>query len=313
MPKVTVVMACFNGMPYLPAAVDTILNQTFHDWEMVVVNDGSTDGSTAYLAELEKQDSRVRVYCQKNQGQQAAANYGISLAKAPLIARMDADDLTPLDRLERQVDYLDAHPEIGMVGGQIKRMGNFKSGMPSNLPLTHEEIFVGLLKNQHVFCNGTVMFRKELFDRTGGYWKHDIAEDWDMFLRMGEISKLANISDVLLTYRLHTRSINGRRIVEAQLYNEYAAFLSRCRAVGKPEPPFEKFMKTHRSRRWPNSWGFYLDSLSIGQYREAVAEIYNGKKIKGYTRMGLAMAMAPTRTVRRIFNIIASRARPSTE
>jgi glycosyltransferase involved in cell wall biosynthesis len=304
-------MACYNAMPYLPAATDCILRQTFPDWELIVVDDGSTDDGSKYLEQLATHDRRVRVFRQENLGQQSAANLGIRQSHGEFIARMDADDLTPEFRLEKQVAFLDDHPEVGIVGGQIKRMGNTRSGMPSNLPLTHEEIFPGLLKNHHTFCNGTVMFRKALFEQIGGYWEHNIAEDWDMFLRMAEISKLANLPDVLLTYRLHTSSVNGRRIVEAQLYNEYAACLSRCRAAGKEEMPFEEFLASHRSRKWPGSWEFYLDSLSIGQYREAIAEIYNGQRIKGYARIGLAMAMAPARTFRRVLNIVDARTKPS--
>jgi glycosyltransferase involved in cell wall biosynthesis len=304
-------MACYNAMPYLPAAIESILAQTYQDWELIIVNDGSTDGSLSCMESMARDDPRIIVLTQPNQGQQAAANLGIKTARGEYVARMDADDLTPDYRLAKQVAFLDEHQEIGIVGGQIKRMGDQKSGLVSNLPLKHEEIFPGLLKNHHTFCNGTVMFRKALFQQIGGYWKHNIAEDWDMFLRMADISKLANLPDVLLTYRLHTNSVNGRRIVEAQLYNEYAACLSRCRALGKDEISFDEFMSHHRSKKWPWSWEFYLDSLSIGHYREAVAEIYNGQKAKGYARLVLAMSMAPARTLRRLGNIIDARFKTS--
>lgn len=302
MPRASVVMACFNGMPYLPMAVDSILQQSCKDWELIVVDDGSTDASPEYLEKVASSDDRVRVLRQANAGQQAAANAGIKLARGEFIVRMDADDVTTLDRIEKQIEFMDRHPEVVLLGGQIRRMGNQGSGMPSNLPLEHEEIVSGLLKNQHVMCNGTTLFRRETFDQTGGYWKYNIAEDWDMFLRLSDLGKLANLPDLLLTYRLHCGSINGRRIVEAQLYNEYAAYLCLCRRAGKSEPPFEQFFKQHRSRRWPASWGFYLDSLAIGQYREAIAEIYDGKPFRGYCRMTMAMAMAPSRTLRRLAN-----------
>ncbi|MEZ6093584.1 MAG: glycosyltransferase family 2 protein [Pirellulaceae bacterium] len=305
MPKISVVMACYNGMPYLPDSIDSIVNQSFTDWELIVVNDGSTDSSADYLQKRAEADSRIRVEHQTNQGQQAAANRGIELAEAELIARMDADDISALDRLEKQIAFMDANPEVGILGGQITRMGRSKSGLPSNLPVAHNEIVTGLLHNHHTFCNGTCVFRKHLFEEIGGYWKHDIAEDWDMFLRMAEVSRISNLPDVLLSCRLHTSSINGRRIVEAQLFNEFAAHLARLRARGAKEITFEEFHSQHRCQRWPASWSFYLDSLSIGQYREAVAEIYNGSPMKGYSRLALAMSMSPARTLRRALNMFS--------
>ena len=297
-------MACYNAMPYLPAALESIRSQTFTDWEMIVVNDGSTDGSGDVLHEAAAQDARIRVVDQTNQGQQAAANLAISMARGEWIARMDADDIAEPHRLAVQMQFLAEHPDVGLVGGQIRRLGSKRSGLASNFPTDHNGIMSALLKNQHVMCNPTVVFRRELFESLGGYWEHDIAEDWDLFLRIGESAKLANIDDIVLSYRFHTGSINGRRIVEAQLFNEYAAELAKRRSSGKPPISYEAFVSDHRCKRWPSSWLFYADSRAIGQYREAVAEIYNGRSVLGYARLGLSVVMSPGRALRRIGNMM---------
>ncbi|MEQ1904931.1 MAG: glycosyltransferase family 2 protein [Pirellulaceae bacterium] len=304
MAKVAVIMACYNARNFLPEAINSVLNQTFRDFQLIVVNDGSTDGSAEYLEERRQQDPRMVVAHQKNQGQQAAANLAISISDSEYIARMDADDITTEDRLAKQVAFLDSNRDIGLSGGQIKRMGSRKAGLISNLPLAHEEIVRGLLRNQHTLCNPTTMFRRVLFQQIGGYWKHNIAEDWDMFLRLAQISRLANQPDCFLFYRLHTQSVNGRRIVDAQLHNEYAAALYLLREARQPEISYEEFLRDHRSRRWPQSWLFYLDALAIGEYREAVAEIYSGQPIKGYSRLAFSMSMSPMRTIRRIANML---------
>ncbi len=189
--RVSVVMAVYNAMPYLPSAVDSILRQTLSDFEFIIIDDGSTDGSTEYLRGL--RDPRIRLERQANQGQQAAANRGIALAHGDLIARMDADDISMEDRLQKQVAFLDRHPEIGLTGGQILRLGSKRSGLPSNIPTSHQEIVEALMANRHGMCNGTTMFRKELFEKVGGYWEHNIAEDWDLFLRIAEVSQIANM------------------------------------------------------------------------------------------------------------------------
>ena len=307
MPRLSIVMACYNAMPYLPSAVDSIRQQTFEDWELIVVDDGSTDDSADWLREAASGDPRLHLCHQSNAGQNVAANRGIAMSSAQYIARMDADDVADPHRMRRQVEFLDANPAIGLVGGQIQRLGARRSGLESNFPLTHDQIVSLLMKNHHALCNPTVMFRRDLFEQLGGYWQHDIAEDWDLFLRLAEVSQLANLSDVVLSYRFHTGSINGRRIVEAQLFNEYAAESARRRLDDQPAVTMQQFRENHRSGRWPSSWVFYADSQSIGQYREAIAEIYDGRQVRGYGRLALAAMMSPSRAARRVANMFAAR------
>ena len=301
--RADVIMACYNAMPYLPEAIASIVNQSFPDFFLIVVDDGSTDGSSDYLAEIALTDSRIRVARQANQGQQAAANLGISLGDSEYVVRMDADDVADLDRLRRQIAFMDENPEVGLSGGQLKRMGSAKTGLVSNLPLDHESIVAGLMKNHHTMCNGTCIFRRHLFQQVGGYWEHNISEDWDLFLRFSEVSKLANQEHCFLAYRLHRASVNGRRIVEAQLYNEYAAERHRRRSLSLPEISYQEFLSDHRYSRWPGSWLFYLDAQSIGEYRRAIADMYSGHPIQGYSRLGFSMAMSPGRTLRRLANM----------
>jgi glycosyltransferase involved in cell wall biosynthesis len=302
MTKVTVVMAAYNAMPFLPDAVDSILKQTYPAWQMIVVNDGSTDGTADYLASI--QDKRVQIVFQENQGQQAAANCGIALSQTDYIARMDADDVAEPTRLEKQVAFLDAHAQVGLVGSQIYRMGSKQNGLASTFPCDHQGIYQELIHNRHAMCNPTIMFRRALFNQIGGYWKHNIAEDWDMFLRIGEVAELANLDEPLLSYRFHTGSINGRRMFEAQLHNEFACELARRRAKNLPEIEYSEFKQSHRSSRWPFSWFFKMDCQSVAQYRQAVAEMYEGKKTRGGMRLGYAMLCSPKRTLDRVVRSI---------
>ena len=298
-PQVSIVVACYNAEPFLKAAMESVLDQSLTDWEMIVVNDCSTDGSPQYLQQLADRDDRIRVIDQVNQGQNAAANHAISLARAPLIARMDADDVCDPNRLAEQVVFMRDNPSVGLLGTQIRRLGDQRSGLQSSFPIEHNEIVSALLQNHHAICNPTIVFRRSLFEQIGGYWEHNIAEDWDMFLRMAEVSRLANLDRVLFSYRFHRGSINGRRIVEAQLFNEYAASQWRLRRKNLPGTSFEEFRSDHRSSRWPTSWLFSIDSHSIGQYRQAVAEIYSGRSVRGSLRLCFAMSMSPLRTLRR--------------
>src|SRR6188472_559267 len=117
-PQVSVVMPVYNAERYLAEAIESTLAQSFADWELIAVDDGSTDGSSRILAEYAAADPRVVVHRQENGGVAAASNRALELARAPLVARLDADDLSLPHRLEQQHRFLGDHPEVGMVGGQ---------------------------------------------------------------------------------------------------------------------------------------------------------------------------------------------------
>ena len=111
-------MSVYDGERFLREAIDSILTQTFHDFEFIIVNDGSTDGSAAILDSYAKSDARLRVYDQANRGQCASDNRGCKLARGKYIARMDADDVSTPDRLEKQIAFLENHPKVGLLGGR---------------------------------------------------------------------------------------------------------------------------------------------------------------------------------------------------
>lgn len=294
-------------MPYLPLAVESILNQTLKDFRFIIVNDGSTDGSGEYLASLK--DDRVHVVFQENSGQQAAANLGISLCETEYIARMDADDVAAPTRLEKQLAYLNAHPEVGLVGSQMHYLGKKNQGIASALPCEHEKIYEELIHNRHAMCNSTTMFRTRLFHDAGGYWEYNISEDWDLFLRIGEKSRLANLAEPLLSIRFHPTSINGRRMVESQLHNEYACELARRRNSGREKISYEQFYASHRYRRWPRSMFFKMDCYAVAHYRRAVAEILDGRALIGYPRLAFSMLCSPARTMHRLLRMLHHRGR----
>ena len=297
-PRVTVVMAAYNAMPYLPSSVDSILNQTLSNFRMIIVNDGSTDSSIDYLNSIN--DPRVQVIHQENCGQQAAANRAIEQAETEFIARMDADDIAVPDRLAKQTRFLDTHPEVGLVGSQFQYLGERGVGATSSLACSHQKIYHELIHNRHAICNCTTMFRTKLFLDLGGYWEHNISEDWDWFLRAGEEMALANLPDPLIHFRLHSTSINARRMVESQLHNEFACELARRRQRGLPKISFQKFCADHRFQRWPTSLLFKLDCYSIEQYRVAVADIVDQRLIAGYGRLAWSMACSPNRVAHRL-------------
>lgn len=215
-PGVSVVMAVYNGERYLADAVESTLSQSFADWELVVVDDGSTDGSSRILAEYAAADPRVVVHRQENGGMAAALNQGLDLARAPLVARLDADDLSLPGRLEQQHRFLRDHPEVGMVGGQAAIIDrNGREVAEARYPLDDKAIR-DQMKRTTAFVHSSVMIRREVLDRTGGYRSQfDSAEDLDLWLRVAERAQLAHLPEKVAAYRIHPEQTSNKIELQA--------------------------------------------------------------------------------------------------
>lgn len=209
-PRVSVVLTVYNGQQHLKEAVASILAQDFTDFELVAVNDGSTDRSSQILHDFAKRDARVRVIDQENRGIAGAANRGIEEATAPLIARMDADDISMPQRFGLQVDYLDKHPECLAVGTAILNID--ADGDPLNISIYEsdpERIDDCLMHRRTGMAQPSVMMRRDIVLELGGYRKeYEWIEDHDLWLRLAERGPLGNLPDVMLCYRQHLGSVS---------------------------------------------------------------------------------------------------------
>lgn len=213
-PTVSVVMPAYNAKRYITDAVESVLAQTFRDFELIIIDDGSTDGTEAILMQLAAKDSRIRLTRRPNTGIVGALNDALARANGEFVARMDADDLSFPERFEKQLTFLREHPDCVCVGTQIQRMDPY--GTPLHREehnLTHAEIDTELMTGRgFAMVHPTVMMRREAVETVGGYRKqYEISEDLDLFLRLGEVGTLANLSDLLLHYRIHYNSINHQK------------------------------------------------------------------------------------------------------
>jgi glycosyltransferase involved in cell wall biosynthesis len=250
-PAVSIVMPVYNAAEYLADAVKSILSQTFEDFDFVIVNDGSSDRSRKMLQEFARADRRINLISRPNTGIVGALNDGLKAAEAPLIARMDADDVSVPMRLQRQVDYMKAHPECVALGGRV--VGTDPYGcilFRSEHKLTHEEIETELLNGVGwALVHPAVMMRREAIEKVGGYRaEFQWVEDLDLFLRLAEIGRLANLPEELLLYRQHTTSVNRTR------GDEQAKLADACvreayRRRGKAVPVGWRFIPKPRPSR----------------------------------------------------------------
>jgi len=209
-PAVSVVMPVFNAAPYLEAAILSILSQSFANFEFLIFNDGSTDESPEIVRHISATDSRIRFFDEAHRGYARWLNEGIRLARGHYVARMDADDVAMPARFERQLAYLREHPECVAVG--CTPMFIDPAGRPTGLPRyseDHEEIEAEFLRGEGgAILHPAAMFPRAALLRIGGYREDlETAEDYDLFLRLAEHGRLANLPEVLLHYRHHPRSV----------------------------------------------------------------------------------------------------------
>ena len=228
--RVSVVMPVRNGERFLPDALKSTLAQTFSDLELIVVDDGSTDSTPAILAEAASRDPRVRVQRQEPGGLTVAINAGCALAGAPLIARMDADDVMLPDRLERQASYLDAHPEVALLGGGIvlvDETGREIDREPGRSQLDF------LVRNE--LTHATVMMRAEAFRELDGY-RLDQSEDYDLWLRFDERYGVTAVAEPVIRYRLHPGQFSVTALERQALGFLCVREAAIVRRRGEPDP-----------------------------------------------------------------------------
>ena len=225
-PKISVVMPVCDGRPFLDTALGSVLDQTYTDFEFIIVDDGSTDGSAEVLRHHASRDDRLRVFQQKNLGATLAQNRGVQEAQGEYIARMDADDVSLPKRFERQVAYLEANPGCSAVGGQAllidengEPIRNSTSppfsdddGQMEGLLEEHRAIEKALLEGEWPLVHPAVMMRRAVVEGAGGYDERFQAnQDHDLFLRLAEHGRLANLPTMVLKYRRHRRQVTAER------------------------------------------------------------------------------------------------------
>lgn len=291
-PLVTVLMPVYNAMPYLPQAMDSILRQTERRLRVIAVNDGSTDESGSYLASIS--DPRVSILTQDNSGLVAALNLGLGQVRTPFMARMDADDICDITRLERQILFLQKNSDCVLVGCSANHIGmnSTRGGWPVFMPLHHDEIISAMLQRKSAVIHATICVRSEIFSRVGKYsataWP---AEDYEMFLRMGLHGKLSNLSETLYSIRLHSSSITSRVIMIGQKKYEdvcvqyrpaYASLFPN--GVKAPERSLALF-----------GMGIEADVRSVYFYRRALTRLVNGSRRSGFCFLFLSAMFSPLR------------------
>ena len=239
-PLISVVMATYNGEPFLRTAIQSVLLQSFRDFELIIVDDGSTDNSRNVIRQHARIDSRIRSVSKKHSGLVASLNQACALARGEFLARLDSDDIAMPMRFEKQITYLQANPTVALLGSAIECID--EKGKPLFImrwPCQAEGLQDHLLLDCAI-SHTTVLFRRDLFLSLGGYrsqFQH--AEDYDLFLRMGDNNVLDNHPEVLCQYRLHQKQVSARSISQQVVSGIGARLATKARRSNRPEPTMQ--------------------------------------------------------------------------
>lgn len=235
-PQVSVVIPVWNGERYLRESIESVLDQNLENFEVVVIDDGSTDRTSAILEEYAN-NAMIRVHRQTNQGLVAALNAGLGIAQAKYVARLDADDICMPGRLAAQLRFLECHPEVLAVGGAIEMIDEHgHSKGRRGYPVGQVAATSGMLKGC-TLAHPAVMMRKEAVQAVGGYrtvFKH--AEDYDLWLRLIEHGPVDNLAEVMIKYRVHPESVTHKYGTSQSLAAGAALMAHRRRVQGLPDP-----------------------------------------------------------------------------
>jgi glycosyltransferase involved in cell wall biosynthesis len=235
-PKVSVVSTVYNGEPYFDRAIPGILGQSFPDFEFILVDDGSSDRSLEKLRELAQRDQRVRVFAPGRLGPAAAYNFGVAQATGEYIARQDFDDRSYSDRLRLQVALLDAHPEVGVVGGYFILVDERRGERYVRMPPSEHSAIISAMARYIPIAHTVATFRRQAWAEAGGYPLVNNLIDLRFYLRVGKLGwRFASVPEVLGEHYVHDSSFFHRSLTYVERQRDLARVQAQIvRELGLP-------------------------------------------------------------------------------
>ena len=239
-PAISVAMSVFNGERFLAAAIESVLTQTFGDFEFLILDDGSRDDTAAIIEDYARRDARIRPILRENRGLVASLNQLLDEARAPLVARMDADDISRPERFARQIAFLAGNPDYGVVGSwceDIDEHGGPYQVAGRDHPVSHDGFLVAIENGWNLLCHPAVMYRRDLVRSVGGYhaaFPH--CEDLDLWLRLASVTRLCSLPERLIRYRHYSGQVSSRHSTQQQIGAAVARLAYDERKAGRPDP-----------------------------------------------------------------------------
>lgn len=302
---ISVIMAAYNGANFIRQAIESILNQTYQDFELIIVDDGSTDNTVEIIQSYAAKDPRVRLIQNAHGGANKARNTAIAAAKYPWIACMDADDVAVPERLETQLKAAEAEPDVVVWGSymaQINAEGKVIGAIQIG-PTTREQ-FYGLdrTKNVIMVVNPTSMFKRDIAMQVGCYDERlKAAQDVELWDRMAEYGPVLTIPKKLLQYRLHGDSISATKFFDQRMLHGYVLARNKAKQEGR-EISLDEYIHDYNNR--PVLERFFRDMHNRGRHHYRTTGVFLSRK--QYARAAwsllLSVVLSPRFSLGRVWN-----------
>jgi glycosyltransferase involved in cell wall biosynthesis len=315
-PKITVLMPAYNAERYIADAIRSVLDQTFSDFELLIVNDGSTDNTVKVISSFK--DERIELISQPNKGVSAALNFGLSHARAVYIARFDADDICHPDRLKIQYDFITAYPEYSIIGTAADYIDADGHYIFTHHPAAHLNEEIQQLKYSVCpFIHSSVLYKKELITDSGGYNEHAYTyEDHFLWVNILKNARACNLSKALLKVRLNPESITVDERWHSRKFRTIKYSTLRNRSITE-EQGIELYQISGKQYPARKKEGAYYALCSkkflVNNYQPQKARYHVGRAISLQpfrldNYLIYTMSYLPERLINRIYRAIARRA-----
>jgi GT2 family glycosyltransferase len=280
-PRVSVLVPAHNAARHLRAAIDSVLAQTFTEFELIVIDDGSNDDTQAILASY--LDGRIRLHrFEQNVGVSQARNAGLEIANGEYVALLDADDIAYATRLEKQINYLDKHPDIVAVGTLVDFIDDdgkklYSSSMDK--PCSPEDVGRALMWGC-CLVNSSVTMRRDCVLKIGGYNGSDVAEDYDLWLRLSDAHKLANMPEHLCAYRIHNCQASFKKIKKMRLIADMTKMQAHHRKIAlgyispQTQPPLPSLLDKLRGQSFTLASDYLNWAVMTREFKQYKSSAY---------------------------------------
>lgn len=305
-PSISVLMSVRNGLPYLPETVRSILAQTFTDFEFIIVDNASTDGSLGVIEEIARTEPRIRlVRNERDLGHSGGLNRGLEFCCAPWVARMDADDIALPERFERQLRFLRDNPDVrctSCLAWYINAEG--KTAGKTFHDLTTREAFQRYMREQLAIgiLHPGAMIDRELLVKVGGYREEfKQANDIDLWGRIADAGGLILVQEeYLMKFRVHGGSNTSQSFRNARLKYQWARYCMRARRAGKPEPAWEAYVAERENAPLWKRLNRWRKTNARQLYRQSAQDLISRRAARAVIEICAATLLQPTYTLPRL-------------
>jgi glycosyltransferase involved in cell wall biosynthesis len=301
---ISVVMPAYNSSAYISEAIASIRRQTFRDFELIVVDDGSTDDTVKIASAHASKDARIRILNCGSANVCVARNLGGREAKYPWIAAMDADDVALPERLEKQMAAVAANPRIVALGTAVYHMIDGRAlSVARNGPESEAEFYRRRQVGEDIsIYHPTALMRREIWLEAGGYdVSFKICEDFELFDRLAAFGTILTLTEPLLYYRVHQGSMSMRLYFAQRMVGRYVTARNKARVRGEPQMSFEEFVSACRQRPLGTRLRRWADDMSNYHYRKAGLHYGEGNYPIAFFHLGLSTFLRPDYALPRLW------------